>query len=530
MARRPPSPFASVTLLVLTVVFIGWTALVVGGAFDGMDRATSYAGLRPNSPAAQIFSALALVSWPGVLYAVLAGLALWAYQRRLRNLAGAIALSIPLGWGGHLLLKAIISRPRPVSPLEVITDAGWAYPSGHLVAATVTAIMIGAAVVVTRQELIRRLASRLVGVLVIAVIALDRWVMNAHWLSDLIGGLLLGALVSALALVAAGVRVLPSNPLELALPQLRPEPVTEGEPRRCAVIFNPTKVLDMTTFRRHVEYEAHRRGWDSLLWLETSSHDPGYEMARVALQREVDLVLAVGGDGTVRAICEVLADTDVALALIPAGTGNLLARNLEIPLDESEALRVAFLGRRERIDLVRLVTDRDTEEEARHVFGVMAGIGIDAAIMDRTDKELKRAVGNAAYFVAAAQNANHPPLPVSIRVDDGEWFKRRASVLLIGNVGVLTNNIQIIPGASATDGQLDLLVASPRTAADWVRLTTKVLTRARGTDRRMDLIKGRRVEVRAERSDAYQVDGDTEGRCRTLEAEVLPSALTILLP
>ncbi len=530
MARRPPSPTASVTLVVLTLAFLGWTLLVLSGALTGFDRSTTYAGLTHNSPAAQIFEAIALVSWPGVLYAVLAGLALWAYQRRLRNLAGAIALSIPLGWGSQVVLELLIARPRPETPLDVITGTGYAYPSGHLVAATVTVIMIGAAVVVTRQSFTRRLASRVVGGVAIVLVAIDRWAMNAHWISDLVGGLLLGALVSALSLVAAGVRVLPSNPLELALPRMRAEAVPEGEEKRCAVIFNPTKVLDITTFRRHVEYEARRRGWDSLLWLETSSHDPGYEMARVALYREVDLVLAVGGDGTVRAVCEVLADSDVAVALIPAGTGNLLARNLEIPLDESEALRVAFLGRRERIDLVRLTTDRGLESEQQHVFGVMAGIGIDAAIMDRTDKELKRAVGTAAYFIAAAQNANHPPLPVSIRVDDGEWFKRKASVLLIGNVGVLTNNIRIIPDASATDGQLDLLVASPRTAADWVRLTTKVLTRARGADPRMDLLKGRRVEVRAERSDAYQVDGDTEGRCRTLEAEVMPSALTILVP
>ncbi|NNG19734.1 phosphatase PAP2 family protein [Naumannella sp. ID2617S] len=529
MARRSPSPTATATIAVLAVGFAVWTWLVTAGQLDGLDRATLHRGLSPHSPAAQILSAVALLTWPGVLYAVLAGIALWAFQRRLRNLAVAIGLSIVLGWGSHLGLKWLIGRTRPHTPLDVITHAGWAYPSGHVVAATVTAFMIAAAVVVTRQSFTRRLASRLIGGLAVVGVALDRWAMNAHWLSDLVGGALLGGLVASASLVIAGVRVLPSNPLEIAL--ARPKPVQpEGERKRCAVIFNPTKVLDVTTFRRHVAYEAERRGWEPPLWLETSRHDPGYEMARLALEREVDLVLGAGGDGTIRAICEVLADSETPFAVIPAGTGNLLARNLEIPLDESEALRAAFLGRPERIDLVRLTVDRGTDHEHSHVFGVMAGIGIDATIMDRTDADLKKAVGNAAYFLAAAQSANHPPLPVAIRVDDGEWFRRRASVLLIGNVGLLTNNIRIIPGASATDGLLDLLVASPRTAADWVRLTTKVLTRTGTKDRRMDLIQGRRVEVRSERSDAYQLDGDTEGRCSTLLAEVMPSSLTVMLP
>src|SRR4029453_8530394 len=110
--------------------------------------------------------------------------------------------------------------------------------------------------------------------------------------------------------------------------------------RRAAVIFNPTRVTDWITFRRHVEYELKTRGWDRALWLETTTDDPGQAMTAQAVRENVDLVLGAGGDGTIRIICSGLANTGIPFGLIPAGTGNLLARNIGIPLDEVAALGV----------------------------------------------------------------------------------------------------------------------------------------------------------------------------------------------
>jgi diacylglycerol kinase family enzyme len=97
-------------------------------------------------------------------------------------------------------------------------------------------------------------------------------------------------------------------------------------------------------------------------------------------------------------------------------------------------------------------------------------------------------------------------------------------------VGILAANIQLIPGARADDGKLDVLVASPRTARDWVRLTTQVLTRRRREDAQLDRLTGRRVTINVEERDHYQVDGDTVGECNTMIAEVLPGALTLRVP
>ena len=509
----------------LAVAYAVWTLLVATGRLDTFDRRTVAPGLQPGSPAAEIWAAIAIVSAPLVVYVSLAVLGLWAFRRRLRNLAYALGLTIVLGWGSARGFKELLSRERPVATLDLLTSHGWAYPSHHLVAVTGLATMAVTTVAVTRQSRVARGLALGLGLLGIAVVAYCRWILQAHWVSDIVGGLLLGCLVTALSLWRTGVHILPENSLPLA----RPRPV-EPVGKTCVVIINPIKVTDVTTFRRHVEYELGHRGWDEPLWLETTRYDPGYEMARTAIQQGADLVLVAGGDGTVRAVCEGLAGSTVRLGLLPAGTGNLLARNLGIPLDETEALWNAFEGVATPLDLVRLVVDPGTQEESVHVFGVMAGIGVDAVIMDRTNADLKRTVGPAAYFLSAAQNASHPPLPVTVTVDDSEPFTRRAAVVLIGNVGLISGNIELIPGASATDGKLDVMIASPRTITDWARVTTKVLARRRTGDDRLDLVQGRHVRIVSERPDAYQVDGDTAGSGSVLEAEVLPGTLRVMLP
>jgi diacylglycerol kinase (ATP) len=160
----------------------------------------------------------------------------------------------------------------------------------------------------------------------------------------------------------------------------------------------------------------------------------------------------------------------------------------------------------------------------------MAGIGLDAVIMEGADPKMKKAVGSAAYFVSAARNANHPAMHATISVDDDPPIRRRAHVIVVGNVGFLMANIQLIPGARADDGILDVVVASPRTLRDWVRLTTRVLARRRQPDDQLDRLKGRRVTITVEERDRVQLDGDTVGECNTLTAEVVPAALRLRVP
>jgi diacylglycerol kinase (ATP) len=297
-----------------------------------------------------------------------------------------------------------------------------------------------------------------------------------------------------------------------------------GPSRHCAVIYNPTKVSDK--FRDLMEERLHRNGWKDTLWLETSVEDPGRAMTRQAVAEHVDLVIGAGGDGTIRYVADVLAHTGIPLGLVPAGTGNLLARNLDLPLEEVDAIEVALEGQVRQIDLVKITVD----DRAPEHFAVMAGIGVDAVIMDQTDENLKDKVGSAAYFVAAAKALGRLPVRMTVQLDSNRPVRRHALLCVIGNVGKLRGNLTLIPGASPDDGLLDLYIASPRRFRHWVKLALRLITRRAKKDDRVDQRTGNKVRIVIDGKDNYQLDGDVVGESTTLTAEIQPGALAICVP
>jgi YegS/Rv2252/BmrU family lipid kinase len=301
--------------------------------------------------------------------------------------------------------------------------------------------------------------------------------------------------------------------------------MTDGERGRCAIIANPIKVSD--GFRGAVTEALREAGWAEPLWLETSADDPGRSMTATAVAEGVDLVIAAGGDGTVRVVADGLAGTGIPMGIVPEGTANLLSRNLGIPQNELEAIAVALTGRTRAIDLVKLVVDGN---EGEH-FAVMAGMGIDAMIMDETSADLKDKIGPAAYVVAGAKALGRLPVSMRIKVDDHRTHRRRAMICVVGNVSTLTGNLVLIPGAKPDDGLLDVYVASPHRFTHWVRVFLRLVTRRRqGSNDRVDQWRGRRVEVVLERPDNYQLDGDVVGELRRLVAEIQPQALSVRVP
>jgi diacylglycerol kinase family enzyme len=297
-----------------------------------------------------------------------------------------------------------------------------------------------------------------------------------------------------------------------------------SQSRRCAVIYNPTKVSDK--FHALVEDSLQRNGWSNTLWLETSVEDPGRAMTRQAVAEHVDLVIGAGGDGTIRYLADGLADTGIPLGLVPAGTGNLLARNLDLPLEEGDAIEVALSGRVHLIDLVKITVDDRPPEH----FAVMAGIGIDAMIMDETDEDLKDKAGSAAYFVAAGKALGRLPVRMTVQLDTNRPVRRNAMLCVIGNVGTLRGNLTLIPGASPDDGLLDLYIASPRRFRHWVKLALRLITRRAKKDDQVDQHSGKTVRIIIDGKEDYQLDGDVVGESTTLFAEIQPGALAICVP
>ena len=295
---------------------------------------------------------------------------------------------------------------------------------------------------------------------------------------------------------------------------------------RAAVILNPIKVPDPDEFRSKVGAALSERGFTDPLWLETTEDDAGAAMAKRAIDETVDLVVVAGGDGTVRVVCAELARSGIPVAVLPAGTGNLLARNLGISLDLDQALTELLDGDEQRIDSVQIEGDQLETDR----FVVMAGLGLDAAIIADAPDGLKKQIGWAAYVVSTLKNLNHPFVRVEITVDDKPPVRRRARTVVIGNVGTLQANIPLLPDAKPDDGMIDAVVLAPRRISHWPRLALSLLIKSMQEGRHIERFTGKTIQVRAATTVRRQLDGDEITDGRTLIASVDPAALLVRVP
>ncbi len=321
----------------------------------------------------------------------------------------------------------------------------------------------------------------------------------------------------------------------------------EGEPlpppKQLAVIVNPTKFEDMGEVKRRLATVCKDHGWAEPILLETTQHDVGFGQTREAIEREVDLVCALGGDGTVRAVAQELVGTGVPLGLLPGGTGNLLARNLEIPVDSIEqALDVALTGRNRHVDAAWMTLDPDHLELEEHVgegssagqrthaFFVMAGLGLDAAIMDSTSEELKNRIGWGAYVPAGLKNFLRDRFRATLSIEGGPEETKRARMVVIGNCGKITGGIDLMPDAEPDDGLLDVIVLEPRGIGAWLSVVGRVLTKSDRSTAHLSRYKGTSTVVVVDEPQRVQVDGDIIGEAVKLACEVQPRALIVRSP
>lgn len=312
----------------------------------------------------------------------------------------------------------------------------------------------------------------------------------------------------------------------------RPDGSTQDTPpkKRAAIIVNPTKFANVSAVEHQITEGCIEHGWAEPLFIHTTKKDTGCGQTRQALAEGVDLVCALGGDGTVRAVGEVLTGTETPMGLLPGGTGNLLARNLDLPVDSiGHSLEVALTGQNQRIDVGRLTVDASGEHERpeRHIFLVMAGLGFDAAVMAGAPEKLKAKMGWAAYLVSGMRNLRGTRFRARVGIDDEPEISRRTRSVLIGNCGKLTGGIVLMPDATVTDGKLDAVLISPNGIVSWAAVAAQILTKRRKSHERVDRHSGTEVRVRADRPEEVQIDGDTVGKARAITAVVQPLALIV---
>jgi diacylglycerol kinase family enzyme len=338
---------------------------------------------------------------------------------------------------------------------------------------------------------------------------------------DIVGGWLLGFGILGATCLSFGVSDARRLPLAVR------DDVGSGARASVTVIYNPLKIESEADFRALVGAAAEVEGYQPPVFLSTSALDPGHAMAREAIASKTSLVLVAGGDGTVRAVCSELAGSGIPLGIVAAGTGNLLARNLDLPLEQPEAIQVAFTGQNRTIDM--LVGFGDNLPRQR--FAVMAGVGLDAAATQVGDR-LKRRVGWMAYVVSGALHFSLPAVEVEVAMDGAPAERFRARSVMIGNVGTLTGGVQLIPHALPDDGLLNVVVVAPTNLLDWSRMGVALLTRRhRGYDR-LTFRSGAsvRITVLDDEPVPRQLDGDVVTRGRRLAATVVPGVLTVRVP
>jgi diacylglycerol kinase family enzyme len=289
---------------------------------------------------------------------------------------------------------------------------------------------------------------------------------------------------------------------------------------KIAVIAHAGKTLGggLPELRRVLE----ARGVADPFWVEVPKSRKAPDQVRRALEAGAELIFAWGGDGLVQRCIDVIAGSGATLAIIPAGTANLLATNLGIPRDIEQAVAIGLRGARRKLDVGRF----DKEH-----FAVMAGVGFDAAmIRGADDGGLKDRFGRAAYVWSGSEKLRSKPFRAKIRVDGAPWYDGKASCILLGNVGELFGGIETFEDARPDDGKLDVGVVTAEGVLEWGRMIARA---AVGTAARSPLAqttKAHKVKVKLSRKVLYELDGGDREKVKGFKVEVVPGAISICAP
>ncbi|SEB94538.1 lipid kinase, YegS/Rv2252/BmrU family [Nocardioides exalbidus] len=449
---------------------------------------------------------------------VLLALVLFVRRQRWASLLAVVVMSVTaLATTG---IKLWLGRSRPSWQDTLGLHENYSFPSGH--ASSVAAF--AAILVMLLALFVRRTNLRRLGITVVVawwlLVCFDRLLLGRHFPTDVIGGTLLALTVFLVVLAFVDPR-----PRSTAA-KAEPLPEVYASEKRLAVILNPVKVEDVGQFRAIVGSMARESGWSEPTWQYTTVEDPGTGMAERAAVSGADLVMVCGGDGTVREVCAELAGTGIPVGIIPAGTGNLLARNLDIPLYLRSAIDVALNGQDRAIDLVEVGGDgiEDTH------FMVMAGMGFDAAIMEGVNEDIKKRIGWVAYVVSALKSLMFPAVRIEVQVDDQEPTTHRARTVVVGNVGFLQAGMPLLPDATIDDGILDVVIIHPRQFLSWITVASRVLRKSSVVDETLDRRTGARVRLKASSDTPRQLDGDSIGEGRELWMECVHGRLLVRVP
>lgn len=293
---------------------------------------------------------------------------------------------------------------------------------------------------------------------------------------------------------------------------------------RVLLITNPAAARTDPRVVRTVSTVLDREGWDVEVVGTTRPGHAG-ELARAGVADGMDVIAIYGGDGTaMQAVGEVVGG-DVPLALIPGGTGNLLAGNLRLPRDPSRAALVISRGIPRRIDLGRM-----ERKDGPHFFAVACGAGVDAEVMAATTPEAKRRWKLGAYVAQAWETLSEVRnVPFRVTVDD-QVLEGEAATVLVANCGeFIPPVVRLRRGIRLDDGELDVVILSAKDRVESVGVAWRLLWGGEDVNGNIRCARGRVVTVATEPSRPVQLDGEAAGET-PFTAELLPGAISVLVP
>jgi diacylglycerol kinase (ATP) len=289
--------------------------------------------------------------------------------------------------------------------------------------------------------------------------------------------------------------------------------------RRVAVIAHSGKSLGggLSELRRVLE----RRGLTDVYWREVPKSKYAPKQVEKALKQQADLIFVWGGDGMVQRCIDTAAGSGTTLAIIPAGTANLLATNLGIPKDIEQAVEIGLSGEHRRLDLGRMNGER---------FAVMAGAGFDARMIGDADGTLKDRFGRLAYIWTGAKHLRDKPFRAKIAVDGARWYDGQASCILFGNVGKLFGNVEAFEDARPDDGVLELGVVSADGTRQWVQTMARAVVGNVSKSPQTRTTKVHSVRIKLDKKVPYELDGGDRKKVRKLRVDIEPGAVEICVP
>lgn len=257
------------------------------------------------------------------------------------------------------------------------------------------------------------------------------------------------------------------------------------------------------------------------LWFEVKKSRQAPKYARRAAAKGADVVFVWGGDGTVQRCINAVAGTDTAVAILPAGTANLLASNLNVKPDLTEAVMIGLHGDRRRLDTGSVNGER---------FAVMAGAGFDARMIADADRGAKDRLGRAAYLVTGIRNLRARRVRATIEVDGKRFFKGKVSCVLTANVGKILGGVEVFPQAQPDDGRLEFGVVTAKNPVQWARTFARMARGQAAVSPFVKVTQGKKFRIRFDRKVRYELDGGARKASKKLRIKVHPGSVTICVP